>query len=193
MHANRHNSDPSGHFERLIFTIRFCSVKATYPLSGLYSSSTFRLVDVLQILAGQARYTGTNFVNKTVLQLTNFQHQYCAPRSPIGLARLICRFFSSISENGNVITARVTIDLFELCSERLGTIVRFFPEARANQANLLARDHFDNVKGFVQGKFRLSKQSYQLGFHQNGPEDTRRQSVAVEEAPLIFFYDGTWS
>jgi hypothetical protein len=125
-------------------------------LSGFYSSSTFHLADVLQILPGQTRNTGTIFLHRSVLQPTNFQHLYCAPCSRIGLARLICRFFSSISEHGNVIRIRTTLGLFELYNERLGIFVHFSPEACADQKHPLAQNHFDNVKRFAQGSFDLA-------------------------------------
>jgi hypothetical protein len=156
------------------------------PSSGLYSS-TFRLADVLQMLPGQANHAGAIFHKKNVLELTDTEYFYRATCSRSGLARLLCRFFSSISKHENVVRVRTTLGLFELFNERLGVFVRFFPQSRAGRAHHLAGMDFDGVKKFAQGMFRLSDTSFRLALHRDAMEDERWQSAANQDAALDLF------
>jgi hypothetical protein len=139
------------------------------------------------MLPGQVNHAGAIFHIRNVLELTETEYLYRATCSQSGLARLICRFFSSISEHENVVRIRTTLGLFELRNERLGVFVHFLPQSRAAQAHPLAGTDFYGITRFAQGMFRLSDQAFGLAVGRDAAERERWQFAANQEATLDLF------
>lgn len=139
-----------------------------------FISSTFNLAELLEILPGQRRHTQAQFEDKSINDLGPPEQPYRCKCTRLGLTRLICRFFSSVSQHHDVTRIRTSVGRFTLQSEGFRTLVRFFPFEQADHApaHRLSNDDFDAVRRSAQGKLRLTPASYQIMRKQeHGSED----------------------
>lgn len=142
-------------------------------------SSTFRLADFLNMLPGQENHSRATFEVFTVAQLANSHHPYSSQCSQLGLAKLVCRFFNSMSGEGDCIRIRTTIGLFNLQREEIGIVVHFLTQNRAMQCHPLTQADFDIVRKSAQGKIRPSEPAFELVYNRNGAEDARWKSTSI--------------
>lgn len=154
------------------------------PLSSL-SSSTFRLTRTLDILPGQGKYAQAQYEDNNVLEMPHPQLSIYSSRcSRLGLARFICQFFHSISEDEKATRIHTTLGNFELQVEGFRTYVHFLPYDRAGRVHHLSQASFDMVQQSAKGKIRLREEDIQCLFGSRGTSN-RWVTASIDMLPFV--------